>query len=107
MVQVPTDDVLSLNNSKFGEYVDRIYPTELVIKNTTETERYASHLDEHIEIDIKGGFRTKLQENDQRVDFDFPIVNFPFMPSNRFLLVKHILFAKYSKLELGTYIQTK
>ena len=23
------DDVLSLNNSRFGEFVDRIYPTEL------------------------------------------------------------------------------
>ena len=32
------DDVLSLNNSKFGDYVDLIYPIELEIKDTTETE---------------------------------------------------------------------
>ena len=31
------DDVLSLNNSKFGDYVERIYPIELEIKETTDT----------------------------------------------------------------------
>ena len=31
------DDVLSLNNSKFGDYVERIYPIELEIKDTTDT----------------------------------------------------------------------
>ena len=30
------DDVLSLNNSKFGDYVERIYPIELEIKDTTD-----------------------------------------------------------------------
>jgi hypothetical protein len=29
------DDVLSLNKSKFGDFVDRIDPIELEIKNTT------------------------------------------------------------------------
>ena len=29
------DDVLSLNNSRFGGFVDRIYPIELEIKDTT------------------------------------------------------------------------
>jgi hypothetical protein len=29
-----TDDVLSLNNSRFGDFVDRIYPIELEIKVT-------------------------------------------------------------------------
>jgi hypothetical protein len=31
------DDVLSLNNSKFGNFVDRIYPIDLEIKDTTDT----------------------------------------------------------------------
>ena len=30
------DDVLSLNNASFGDFVDRIYPIELAIKDTTE-----------------------------------------------------------------------
>ena len=32
------DYVLSLNNSNFGDYVDRIYPIELEIKDTTDTD---------------------------------------------------------------------
>ena len=35
------DDVLSLNNSKFGDYVERIYPMELEIKDTTDTVKSA------------------------------------------------------------------
>ena len=34
-----TDDVLSLNNSKFGEFVDRIFPIELEIKDANDTDR--------------------------------------------------------------------
>ena len=45
------DDVLSLNNSRFDDFVDRIYPIELKIKDTTDTDRSASYLDLHIEID--------------------------------------------------------
>jgi hypothetical protein len=71
-------DVLSLNNSRFGDFVDRIYPIE--IKNTTDTDRSASYLDLHLEIDSEGRLRTKLY--DKRDDFNFPIVNFPFICSN-------------------------
>jgi hypothetical protein len=44
------DDVLSLNNSRFGDFVDRIYPIELEIKDTTDTDTSASYLDLHLEI---------------------------------------------------------
>ena len=54
------DDVLSLNNSWFGDFVERIYPIELEIKDTTE-----------------GRLRTKPY--DKRDDFNFPILNLPFM----------------------------
>lgn len=74
------DDVLSLNNSKFGDYVDRIYPIELEIKDTTDTVKSASYLDLHLEIDNEGRLKTKLY--DKRDDFSFPIVNFPFLSSN-------------------------
>ena len=33
------DDVFSLNNSRFGDFVDRIYLIELEIKDTTDTDR--------------------------------------------------------------------
>ena len=55
-------------------------PTEVEIKDTTDTARSASYLDLHLEIDNEGRLRTKLY--DKRDDFDFPIVNFPFMCSN-------------------------
>ena len=48
------DDVLSLNYSKFGEFVDRIYPIEPEIKDITDTEIAASYLDLHLEIDSEG-----------------------------------------------------
>ena len=54
------DDVLSLNNSRFGDFVNRIYPIELEIKDTTDTDRSASYLDLHLEIDSEVRLRTKL-----------------------------------------------
>jgi hypothetical protein len=74
------DDVLSLNNFSFGDFVDRIYPIELEIKDTKDTDRSASYLDLYLEIDSEGRLRTKLY--DKRDDFNFPIVNFPFICSN-------------------------
>ena len=73
-------DVLSLNNSRFCNFVDRIYPIELEIKDTTDTDTSASYLDIYLEIDSEGQVRTKLY--DKRDDFNFPIVNFPFICSN-------------------------
>ena len=67
------EDVLSLNNSRFGDFVDRIYPIELEIKDTTDTDRLASCLDLHLEIDSEGRLRTK--NYDKRDDSNFPIVN--------------------------------
>ena len=68
------DDVLSLNNS-----VDRIYPIENEIKDTTERDRFGSYLDLHLEIDNEGRLSTKLYN--QKDDINFPIVNFPLMRS--------------------------
>jgi hypothetical protein len=74
------DDVRSLNNSRFGNFVDRIYPIELEIKDTTDTDRSASYLDLHPEIDSERRLKTKFY--DIRDDFNFPIMNFPFICSN-------------------------
>ena len=65
-------------NSRFGDFVDRIYPIEREIKDTTDTYRSASYLDLHLEIDSEGLLRTKLY--DKRDDFNFPIVNIPAAP---------------------------
>jgi hypothetical protein len=74
------DDVLSLNNSRFGDLVDCIYPIELEIKDTTDIDRSASYLDLHLEIDSEGRFRATL--SDKKDDFNFLVVNFPFICSS-------------------------
>ena len=74
------DDVFSLNNSRLCDFVDRIYPIELEIKDITDTDTSASYLDLHLEADSQGRLRTKLY--DKRDDFNFPIVNLPFICSN-------------------------
>jgi hypothetical protein len=39
------DDVLSINNSRFAEFLPLIYPPELEVKETTDTASSASFLD--------------------------------------------------------------
>ena len=73
------DDVLSLNNARFGEYLDTIYPSELEIKDTTDSQNFVNFLDLHLEMKNNGLF-TSLY--DKRDDFNFDIVNFPFLSSN-------------------------
>ena len=54
------DDVLSLNNSRIGDFDDGIYPIELEINDTTDTDRSVSYLELHLEIDSEG--RLKLYD---------------------------------------------
>ena len=65
------DNVLSLNNSRFGDFGDRIFLVELKIKDATDL---------HFEIDSEGRLRTKLY--DKRDEFNLQIVNFQFICSN-------------------------
>ena len=74
------DDVLSLNNSRFGYFVDCIYPIELEIKDFRDRARSALYFDLHLKIESEGWLRMKLY--DKRDYFNFPIVNFPFICSN-------------------------
>jgi hypothetical protein len=74
------DGVPSINNHNFHNYVHLIYPNELEIKDTTESDKSASYLDILLNIDSNGGLTTTLY--DKRDDFDFVIVSFPFLISN-------------------------
>ena len=63
------DDVLSLNNPKFNDYIDVIYPNEIEIKDTTDAPKWANYLD-HLEL------RTRMvnflhDSYDKCDDFDF------------------------------------
>ena len=46
-----TDDIFSLNNSKFCDNVFRIYPTGLEINDTTDIPRAAAYIDLNLEIE--------------------------------------------------------
>jgi hypothetical protein len=50
------------------------------MKNTTNADTSTLYLDIHLKIDSERRLRTKLY--DIRDDFNFPIVNFPFICSN-------------------------
>ena len=74
------DDVLLINNPKFGDYFNIIYPVELEIKDTTDADHHASYLDLLLKYDNFHRHQVKLY--DKRDDFKFDIVNFPFLCSN-------------------------
>ena len=61
-------------------YVDFIYPEELEFKDTTDSSTSASYLDILLGIDRDQHLTTQIY--DKRDDFDFSIVNFPFLCSN-------------------------
>ena len=74
------DDVLYINNPDFENYLGQMYPPELEIKDTTESNTSASYLDLLLSIGRDGQLRTSLY--DKRDDFNFHITNFPFLSSN-------------------------
>ena len=53
------DDVLSINNSRFAEFLPLIYHPELEVKETTDTASSASFLDLYLEFDDSGQISTK------------------------------------------------
>ena len=57
-----------------------IYLKELDIKDNTDAPKWTNYLDLHLEFDEDGKLFTQLY--DKRDDFDFPIVNCPYLSSN-------------------------
>jgi len=67
-------------NYTFRYIDDVIYPVELVVKDTTDSPKSAFYLD--LEHDINCTLQLKTKFYDKRDDFNFPIVNYPFLDSN-------------------------
>ena len=74
------DDVLSINNPEFENYLGQMYPAEFEIKDTTESTTFASYLDLLLSIGRDGQLHTSIY--DKRDDFNFHITNLPFLNSN-------------------------
>ena len=74
------DDVFSIYNPDFENYLDQMYPPELDIRDTTESNSSASYLDLLLSIGRHGQLHTSLY--DKRDDFNFHFTNFQFLSSN-------------------------
>ena len=73
------DDLIVFNNKKFGDYVKEIYPSQLTVEKANTSDDLAIYLDLTFIIESNNRLYTKLY--DKRDDFDFHIVNFPFLSS--------------------------
>ena len=75
-----TDDLIVFNNKKFLDYLKEIYPFQLTVEKANKSDHLADYLDLTSIIDRGGKLSTRLY--DECDDFDFHIVNFPFLFSN-------------------------
>ena len=70
------NDLLYIDNIYFEQIVDRIYPTELQLNRANSSDTEAPFLDSNL-CTSNGTVSTKIY--DKRDDFDFDIVNIPFL----------------------------
>ena len=70
------DYILNINNVYFDSIVGQVYPSELQLNKANTSDTEAAFLDLHLSIsnDI-----VSTTIYDKREDFDFEIVNFPFL----------------------------
>ena len=74
------DDLIVFSNKKFLDYLKEIYPSQLTVEKANKSDHPADYLDLTFIIDSGGKLSTRLY--DKRDDFDFHIVNFPYLSSN-------------------------
>ena len=70
------DDLLTIDNPYFEQMVGQIYPTELQLNKANSSDTEAPFLDLNLSI-TNGIVSSKIY--DKRDDFNFEIVNFPFL----------------------------
>ena len=70
------DDLLNIDNPYFEQMVGQIYPTELHLNKANSSNTEAPFLDLNLSI-TNGIASSKIY--DKRDDFNFEIVNFPFL----------------------------
>ena len=74
------DNLIVFNNKKFLDYLKEIYPSQLTVEKANKSDHLADYLDLTFIIDSGGKLSTRLY--DKCDDFDFHIVNFPYLSSN-------------------------
>ena len=74
------DDLIVFNNKTFLDYLKEIYPTQLTVEKAKKSDHLADYLD--LTFIIGSGGKLSTRQYDKRDNFDFQIVNFPFLSSN-------------------------
>ena len=72
------DNLLNTDNNYFDGLVSQIYPSELQFNKANSSEIEAPFLDLHLSI-LDGFISCKIYNKYDDFDFDFEIVNFPYL----------------------------
>ena len=75
------DDLIVFNNKKFLDYLKEIHPSQLTVEKANKSDHLADYLDLTFIDDSEGKLSTRLY--DKHDNFDFHIVNFPFLSGNK------------------------
>ena len=70
------DDIFTIDNPEFEKHIPDIYPAELQLNKANTSDKETSFLDLNIKV-ISSDIHTSVY--DERDDFEFPIVNFPWL----------------------------
>ena len=70
------DDLLNIDNPYFEQIFGQVYPTELQLNKANSSDNEAPFLD--LNLSITNGIASS-KNYDKRDDFNFEIVNFPFL----------------------------
>ena len=99
------DDVLSINNPNWTNWIQLVYTKITWDKKTTETASSTSFPDICLNFNTKGQLSTRL--NDKRNDFNFVIINFHALTVNYQQLprMEFIYHNSYATFELVVCIQ--
>ena len=97
------DAILNINTVYFDNMVSQVYPSELHLNKAYISDKKAPFFDLHLSISYDIVF-TKI--DDKRDNFDFEIVNFPFLdgddiefiPLNSSNLLEHLSMLRTSTL---------
>ena len=74
------DYLIVFNKKKFLVYLKEIYPSQLTVEKANKSDHLADYLD--LTFIIDSGHKPSTRLYDKRDDFDFHMVNFPFISSN-------------------------
>ena len=99
------DELLNIDNPYFEQMVGQIYPTELQLNKANSSDTEAPFLDLNLSI-TNGIVSSKIY--DKRDDFNFEIVNFPFLDEDVLALLPmvYIFLSLFVLLECALMLMT-